>query len=291
MFRGVLGRGLLVFSLLIACVAPKAHADEFADGYFNKYILKAVDYLNTNYRLLGYDVRRMYTHHLPYGDYGQIVGTPGHKTMCVAAQLEVILTAMDIYAHETGDYGIYGFLPIQSWRGTSVNDIKGHIWVSQRFHSNGTADALRNFGMGETMRFEDLQPGSFINFNRVSGTGHAATFIAFIDREGNEYSTYNSHIVGFKYFSAQGKKDPKHAGFDFRYAVFHKYGCPDMPYMRDCDIVYSTKSSTLNAGAMLHPSRWHHVRRFDTTTDNGEVLPDNEFNPEYFSGVTTDEEQ
>jgi hypothetical protein len=35
--------------------------------------------------------------------------------MCVAAQLEIILTALDIYCKESGDYSPYDYLPQSSY--------------------------------------------------------------------------------------------------------------------------------------------------------------------------------
>lgn len=279
---------IALFSLAEANATP-AQTSQSRKTYFEPYILKAVDYLYKNYRLLGYDLNKQYTHHLPYGPYGEIIGTSGHKTMCVAAQVEVILTALDIYARETGDRSAYDFLPIQSWRGTSVHDIKGHIWVNSRFHSNGTADALRNFGMGEVVPFEKLRPGSFLNFSRTNRTGHAVVFIAFLDRQGNEYSAYNPKVIGFKYFSAQGRRDPIHAGLDFRYAVFSQFGCMQMPYKHDCKIIYSRHPSMLNAGRMFAPSSWHHVNHLENFTEDPETLPDSVFNADFFTGDTVEE--
>ena len=50
----------------------------------------------------------------------------------------------------------------------------------------GTGHALLHFGMGELIEFEDLKPGSFLNFTRYNGTGHAVVFMAFIDDQGKE---------------------------------------------------------------------------------------------------------
>jgi hypothetical protein len=253
-------------------------------AYFDAYILKAVSFLYLKYKMLGYDMNQLYTHDLPYGHFGMITGTPGPKTMCVAAQEEVILTAMDIYERETGDKSVHDFLPIQSWKGLTQNDIKGHIWVNARFNSFGTADALKQFGMGENTTFENLRPGAFINFSRTTKSGHAVTFISFIDKDGKEYDTYNAGVIGFKYFSAQGVKDPATAGFDFRYAVFSKFGCPEMPYKNDCNIIYSQNRSTFDAGRMWAPSNWKHPVTLTLTGEHGEPLPDTVLDTDFYTG-------
>jgi len=266
-------------------VVPAAAAPMRSDErYFNAYVLKAVDWLYANYKLLGYDIRYVLTHDIAYHTYGSVKATHAPLTMCVAAQMEVILTAYQLYAAETGDNSIYDHLPRKSFEGQSVNDIKGHIWVNPKFNSNGTADALINFGMGERTIFEDLKPGSFVNINRNTGTGHAVTFIGFIDAKGRIQPEHNANVVGFKYFSSQGGAAAGAGGFDFRYAVFEKFGCPEMPYKRDCNVIYSLKQNMLNTGTMLSPKFWTH----QTPKPPG-VLEDTVLDERFFDGVTTDD--
>lgn len=161
------------------------------------------------------------------------------KTMCVAAVLEVILTAMNIYAEDTGDTTVYDYLPISSWQRLGSNDIRGHIWVNHEYNSYGTADALRNFDIGENVSFEQLKPGGFVNINRTTGTDHAVVFIAFVDVDGNEYDTYpdDAKIIGFKYFSSQGRYDYGSGGLDYRYAIFSEYHTESFcqQYPETCD--------------------------------------------------------
>ncbi len=204
--------------------------------------------------------------------------------MCVAAAMEVILTAMQIYAQDTGDDSIFDFLPVKSWQSLQSNNIKAHIWVNDALKSYGTADALAHFGMGENVPFEQLKPGSFLNLNRTNGTGHAVVFLSFIDIKGNEFSTWNERVVGFKYFSSQGKYGVGAGGLDYRYAVFHKYGSPSMPYKRDTGVIYSKKTYDLNTGMMWSPSGWTHTK---AQTLSGK--PPSVFNPQYFTGQTVDD--
>jgi len=112
--------------------------------YFNSYILAAIDYLYANYGILGYaDVAL--THDIPYGSQGVISAHAPPRTMCVAAVMEIILTAMIIYADETGDSTVFDYLPKSSWERLDANSIRGHIWVNHSYPSYGTADALTTF--------------------------------------------------------------------------------------------------------------------------------------------------
>ncbi|HNW43920.1 MAG TPA: hypothetical protein PKI19_05395 [Elusimicrobiales bacterium] len=255
-----------------------------ADRYFSPYVLKAVAELYANYGLLGYDINSILTHDIRYHTFGVIPARHAPLTMCVAAQMEVILTAYDIYARETGDYSVYDYLPKKSFEGLNVTDIKGHIWVNPKFNANGTADALINFGMGERTVFEQLKPGAFVNINRTTKTGHAVTFLGFINAKGELQAEYNTSVVGFKYFSSQGRATAGNGGFDFRYAVFSKFGCPEMPYKRDCNVIYSADQRMLNTGTMISPKYWTHVMPAENSAEGETSL-----NRNLFNGVTTDD--
>lgn len=253
---------------------------------FNPYILAAVDYIYARYGLLGYD-SAVLTHDIEYGSKGVITRTKGARTMCVAAVMETMLTAMQIYAEDTGDQTVFDFLPINSWQTLSATHIKAHIWVNHELDSSGTADALRHFGMGDNLPFEALQPGAFVNINRTNGTGHAVVLIAFIDAMGNEYAQHNDKVVGFKYFSAQGGFDEGSGGMDYRYLVFSQFGAPKMPYKRDLNVIYSTDQRYLNTGMMWHPKKWTTVSQKPFVTD---APLDLSFDAEYFNGKTADDD-
>lgn len=222
---------------------------------FNDYVLAAVDALYAQHRLQGYG-SAVLTHDIDYGRYGTIPATGGTRTMCVAAVMEVMLTAMSIWAEDRGDDSVFAFLPIESWETLRPNHIKAHIWVDHGLQSYGTADALRHFRMGENVPFEQLRPGSFINLNRTTGTGHAVVFLAFIDAQGRELEAWTPEVIGFKYFSSQGGGAVGAGGLDFRYAIFSGKGSPSMPYRRDLNIIYSTDQRYLNTGEMWSPGRW-----------------------------------
>ncbi|PIU17618.1 MAG: hypothetical protein COT18_13020 [Elusimicrobia bacterium CG08_land_8_20_14_0_20_59_10] len=290
--QGPLDLGNINFSAITAFQSPAARAvavpyrldEPDGDRYFNAYMLKAVSYLYANYGLKGYDISSILTHDIVYHTFGTLTARHPPLTMCVAAQMEVILTAFRLYAEETGDYSVYEYLPKRSFEGLRVTDLKGHIWVNHAFKAYGTADALINFGMGERRLFEDLKPGDFVNINRTTRTGHAVTFLDFINDKGEIQPEYNDTVVGFKYFSSQGRKEEGLGGFDFRYAVFSSFGCPEMPYKRDCNVIYSTDQVYLNTGVMLSPKYWTHVMPAEDPAA-GETV----FNRSYFNGLTTDD--
>ncbi|MBW1881572.1 MAG: hypothetical protein JRJ84_24705, partial [Deltaproteobacteria bacterium] len=104
----------------------QARADSLdEDDYFNDYILEAVETLYVNYGILGYD-SAVLTHDIEYGSFGVIPRTGGARTMCVAAVMEVILTAIQLYADDHGD-DVFDFLPKGSWEGFGSDDIKAHL--------------------------------------------------------------------------------------------------------------------------------------------------------------------
>ncbi len=273
-------------SISVSSASISTMSAQNGDRYFNAYVVKAVERLNSQYGLLGYDIHSILTHDIPYHTLGVIKARNPPLTMCVAAQMEVILTAYQVYAEETGDYSIYDYLPKRSFEGLSVTDLKGHIWVNHEFNSYGTADALINFGMGERTLFENLKPGSFVNINRTTGTGHAVTFMGYINGKGEILPEYSSDVIGFRYFSSQGGSEPGEGGFGYHYAIFSKFGCPEIVVgERDCNVIYSQKQSYLNTGTMLAPKYWKHPAEPSATM---RALKDTVLDEKYFDGRTTD---
>ena len=251
---------------------------------FNEYILKAVDQLYRDYAKRGYGAHAL-THDIVYGPLGTITRTdPAGKTMCVAAVMEVILTAMQIYADETGDPSVWYHLPIDSWKTLQAKNIKAHLWANNELNSSGGADALRHFGMGQNIPFEQLRPGSFVGFNRTNGSGHATVFLSFIDNTGREYAEHNPSVIGYRYFSSQGSETT--GGLDYRYGIFSDFGSPGMPYKRDTGIIKSTDMRIFNTGYMLHPSEWNDANRVLDDMGGG---PTSSFDPSHFNGVTDDD--
>lgn len=254
---------------------------------FNDYILKAVNYIHTYWAKKGYD-SSAYTHDLPYGSTSVAKGPLAPKTMCVAAVAEVILTAMKIYADETGDTSVWEHLPAKSWASQSSKTIKGWIWVNHTFNGRGTGDAMTAFGMGMNVPFKELVPGSFINLNRTTGSGHATVFIAFLDASCNEYQTWNDKVVGFKYYSSQT------GGFDYRYASWSdKTMTCGSGKVRDSKVIHNETSQTyLNTGIIYHPKYWmktslvQGIAPLAAPEANGEEL---RFNGAKYNGVIIDD--
>ncbi|UKJ06181.1 hypothetical protein [Solitalea lacus] len=255
---------------------------------FNGYLLKAVDIIEKKWALRGYDVKGVFTHDLNFGKKTLKASRPS-VTMCVAAQLELIVTALNIYVDETKDSTIYDYLPFKHWVSTQSKTFKDLVWVNSG--SKGTAYALNSYGMGTMCHYKELLPGSFVNINRNNGTGHAVLFISYIDSAGNEMSHYSSKVRGFKYFSSQGK-GPGYGGFGFRYAFFGNL-CPLIAAgkKRDCGIILSDKQSLLNCGFMLLPKYWNKQKRDLMIAEAKKVhsLSENKVNAKYQIQNTIDD--
>jgi len=256
---------------------------------FNAYVLKAVKQLASDYGLLGYDDVAL-THDLDYGGLGVIKATAPPRTMCVAAMLEVLVTAMQIYAQERKDASVFDFLPVKSWQSLSSPYIRAHLWVNPTINARGSADALRHFGMGMTVPFKELTPGSFINLNRTTGTGHAVVFLSFIDIKGTELPAWSPAVVGFKYFSSQGGFNAGAGGLDYRYAVFEQHGAPTMPYKSDIHVIESEDQLYLNTGIVYSPSLWLATTWSRPVSNTSDRMPfaivESVFDAKYMSGVT-----
>jgi hypothetical protein len=153
---------------------------------------------------------------------------------------------------------VFTTLPAASWVQGHPNDIRPYMFLYDTVDSNGTADALQHFGIGEHMPFPGLVPGDFIGLNRMNNSGHAVVFLGFLNASGQIEDKYDSKkVVGFKYFSSQGGTAPI-GGLGYRWAFFGT--CPtwheaDKP--RDCGIVLSDNQKVLNTGYMLHPKQWN----------------------------------
>lgn len=232
------------------------------DG-FNAEILAQVEALHRERKGLGYDIDSYFTRSLDYGPSGKIRANNPPLTMCVAAVTEVIVCALTGWYAATGKRGPFNKLPIDSWsRGTKAS-IRAHIFMYEDVKSNGTAHALDRFGIGRQLAFEDLQPGDFVNFNRENGSGHACVFLGYLDAAGRDVSTHGPAVVGFRYFSAQGKGSAE-GGLGYRLAFFAGKGPTSLPGKRlDRGIIYSKKPSLLCCGYMIHPDRWPAVVGLD----------------------------
>jgi hypothetical protein len=235
-------------------LASFAHAQtESEPERFTDFIRQAIEKITKERAKKGYDINKAFTQNLQYGKDCCVKSSAPPLTMCVAAVSEVIIEALNIYlAQNPNETAPFKALPMKSWTGGTRNDIRAHIFMFDNMGSKGTASAFRRFSIGEELPFEKLKPYDFVNFDRPN-SGHAAVFLGFIDKRGEDLPEHSSEVAGFKYFSAQGKGKPD-AGFWYRWAYFGDAGCPapnpDKP--RDCEII----RSSVVPGSMWHPKAW-----------------------------------
>lgn len=271
---------------------------------FNADILKAVETVDATWKARGYDINSYFTHDLAYGPDCCVKANHAPLTMCVAAVSEIIIEALNAYYKQTADGTPFQKLPLKSWRGGSRRDIRPHIFMYEGVSSHGTAHALETFGIGLRTPFAELQPGSFINFNRTNGSGHACIFLGFLNKHGDVLPAHDASVVGYKYYSAQGKGLPN-AGFGYRWAFFDG-NCPQQlsgGRRRDCGVIRSTQSKLFCCGHMLHPTQWPEataiqegveremrIRRGDSDSADVESMDLELPEPDFlrFDGVTTD---
>jgi hypothetical protein len=244
----------LITMIVAVAAARTASADRKKD--MRSYVLDAVAELARDHGNEGYSHGAYYTHDLDYSEEAQIKASRlKPKTMCVAAVAEVLVTALKLYADGERDRSVFETIPARSWTKASRDDIRPYIFMFDTVRSNGTADALEQFGIGEQVSFAELLPGDFVNLNRER-TGHAVVFMGFLNATGDLVSAYNEQkVVGFKYFSSQGKDN---GGLGYRWAYFDGH-CPstrDPKKPRDCGVKWSPRQSVLNTGYLLHPSLW-----------------------------------
>jgi len=232
---------------------------------FRPFILKAIAEIRATRQLGGYDINRAFTQDLNYGNKSsvikatrELIKVPGpNPTMCVAAVAEIIIEALNIYASERNDYSFMDHLPVSSWTGGNRKTIRANLFMYKGTDSLGTAYALETLGLGKQKKFSELKPGDFINLNRTNKTGHAVVFLGYIKpATRNDDKPYSSDVIGFKYFSAQGK-GRSDAGFGDRNAYFSGY-CPQPRGKNDdCNIIKALQNQTLlNAGEMFSPKAW-----------------------------------
>lgn len=235
---------------------------------FNEYVLKSVKHLYAHHAGGGYDISKAFTHDIDYGGKGVIKATSPSRTMCVAAASEVIVYATKLYANDKQDPSVFDKIPVTAWTKGTPLSLKANIFMFNGTGSRGTGHTLAEFGLGEEKRFRDLEPGDFINLNRKNKSGHAVVFLGFLRPDISISRSYSDDVVGFRYFSAQGKGKPD-AGFAYRNAFFGSFcpaaapnNCSDefCPVNRsvpsDCGIIRSDNRVLLNGGQMWAPERW-----------------------------------
>ena len=298
--RGVAALTILLAagSLLPGCQSTRPESGTAADlgpgaaagaapPRFNEYILRAVDLLANDPNRVGRGYGPgAFTQDLGFGDQGVLTASPKvPQTMCVAAQLEVLVEALRLYSTDKTDPKPYTFLPKKTWERLGPKDLRGEFWLVSGANSSGAADALTNRGMGAKVTFETLKPRNFVNFNRANGSGHGVVFLNYLDRAGNELPNFSTDVAGFKYFSSQGKATT--GGLGYRYAFFHPE-CPNnLPpgKQRDCGVIRSASQRMLNTGYAAMPTSWRHKDPAALAA----TAPEGKFDEGYFTGETTDE--
>jgi hypothetical protein len=285
---------ILVFAVaVVGLFGATGTRSEPKDGGFSDYILRTVKKLAKERAGGGYG-NFSYTQDLTFGDNGILKATHPPLTMCVAAQMEILVEALNLYAQETHDFSPFHFVPKSTWERLRPLDLRGQIWTVTGSPSKGAADAFQNFGMGERIPFKELFPGAFLNFNRTK-SGHGVIFLGFIDQSGADMPAFSDHVAGFKYFSSQGKDSPD-GGFGYRWAFFSDAGCPTLPpgKKRDCGVIRSEANNYLVGGYMKTPKMWDREKAASQILSSREATDpaltrEGEFDSNYFTGVTTDD--
>ena len=280
----------LAAALTLTAGCSIASAQDYTDCYadataetFNGYIACAVRMLGEERTGGGYNIRRAFSRDVPYGpddeviratrksgvvngrDYGPAYDPSAvNPSMCVAGVSEVLIEAINFYAAANGPE-IYEKAPSRLWNGGAMNSLRANIFEFEGAGSNGSAHAMKRFGMGREKLFSELNPYDLVKFSRTTGSGHSVIFIEYIDRTGRT-SEYSEDVIGFRYFSVQGQGRPD-GGFGYRDAYFHGK-CPS-PRGRndDCNVIFAfypnkqdpidrQKQNFLNTGEVFAPSRW-----------------------------------
>ncbi len=259
----------------------KPHAGDL----LNPYLVSAANYMNSSYHRKGYDLGANYTHNLYYkgkGSNGTVymtgpvnpnTGTKSY-TQCVGAVHEALLIAMKKYYDATGDEKTYSTFTPRKWFGTMM----GYLYQWGGYSSRGITTHISKFKMGQVLSgFSKATPGTAVHIDRArcngSGGGHSVIFMAFIDKYGREYKTYqtNKTMVGFKYISANGSgHKQKTKGVYAKYAILKRYlrkpsgSCVYRPTLNslvsfcrthECD-TWKGGAVTLYLGNYYIPKKW-----------------------------------
>ncbi|MER9313523.1 hypothetical protein NKI51_30415 [Mesorhizobium australicum] len=282
-----------------AILSPKTANATPPDGGFSDYVLAAVEMLDGDKSRAGQGYGSGYfTKDLRFGAGDTLKASDkAPLTMCVAAQMEVLVEALNMWSEKNKNNSPFDFLPKVLWQRLRPLDFRGMIWIVKNSPSSGAGYALEHFGMGHLVPFKGLFPGSFINFNRTNKSGHAGVFLGYIDKNGNDLDTYSNDVAGFKYFSSQGMNKPKPiSGLGKRWGFFSDVACPDkLPsgHLRDCGIIRSEKNGYLVGGYVLDPSNWDAKKGNAAVVTNNdatspELTTEGTFNAVFFNGETTD---
>ena len=115
-----------LFSLLIGVgfLGATNVRSEPRDGGFSDFILRTVEKLAKERARGGYG-NFSYTQNLTFGDDGILKATRPPLTMCVAAQMEVLVEALNLYASETRDFSPFHYVPKSTWERLRPLDLRG----------------------------------------------------------------------------------------------------------------------------------------------------------------------
>jgi hypothetical protein len=307
--------------------ATNVEAAAPASRHFNHYILQAIANIDAQRGHQGYDIGSSYTRNLNLAGVIPIAaGNNPPRTMCVAAQMEIIVEALNLYVEENPQLRaqrvqqVTTHTPAVTWTSLAPMQLRGQIWIVSELrtlarrdaadiNSFGAADALVHLGMGEAMPFEAIEPGAFINLNRNINargkyTGHGVIFINYIDVSGAPVESYDAErVAGFRYYSAQGTASD--GGFGYKlgfFAIDDTTACPPQALQAhsrdviDCGIRRQRNQQTLNTGHMLHPDQWNAAQMQAWLTRMNQLRQDptrgpavdepGNFNGAYFDGDT-----
>ena len=237
-----------LFCLAIAT----ATCDAANEKTLNNLVEKTVENIRASYEGGGYDINSSFTHDLPYGESCCIKASNAKQTMCVAAVAEVIIDTIN----HRNEKSSFLKLPMSTWTKGTLTSARANLFMYKGTGSRGTGSALEKIGIGREKDFKDLVKFDFINFNRTNKSGHAAVFLGYLDMDSKVVSKYDDNIIGFSYYSAQGKGKPD-AGFSDRYAYFDG-NCPEKPsaVKRDCGVIRSKNRVLLSGGELWDPIEW-----------------------------------
>jgi len=90
----------LATAFLLLSTQAMAQSSPGGPESFNSYVLRTVQMLAETRAALGYGAAA-FTRDLQFGDNGTLKASGPPKTMCVAAQLEVLVESLNLYAKET----------------------------------------------------------------------------------------------------------------------------------------------------------------------------------------------
>jgi hypothetical protein len=122
-------------------------------------------------------------------------GEPLGRTFCCGLTLEVFAKAYDVYTKEHAGGAAPSLTP-EAWADFQK------LWFVLEVNGDGPGSALEKYGLGRTIKQEEVVAGDFVQIWRYPkkgkkvGSGHSVVFLNWVkDRKGR--------IKGFRYWSTQ----------------------------------------------------------------------------------------